>query len=359
MTNTESDTEDLDGDLMELVTVHGRDFQRYSIDRRIYFGPVDDDEMERLELQQRIFNLVFDDRLIFPPISQPQKVLDCGFGCGAWAMEVAEQHPYCKVIGIDISPHMRPDDAPENLYLQVDDLNKSFTFQPNRFDLVHSRLVASGINRSRWPSYIRDLVRQVICNDKNSVSPSSVTKRGGWVQMIELYLNVQSDNGSITDQNALRQWSTKYKAALDDLKDMTIGTRLGNLMTAAGLVEVDTKMMQLPLSAWSSVTNLRQVGELNRQNSRRLLSSVALYPLTQRLHMSRQEFEALVDRAREEIDDLSLKAPGTLPSDGNPEVLVEDVLDSSRGVRYSNPRQFALGTEDVAPFLHFEPFRKI
>jgi len=126
--------------------------------------------------------------------------------------------------------------------------------------------------------------------------------------MVELYLNVQSDNGSITDQNALRQWSSKYKAALDDLKDLSIGTRLGNLMTAAGLVEVDTKMMQLPLSAWPSVTKLRQVGELNRQNSRRLLSSVALYPLTQRLHMSRQEFEALVDRAREEIDDLSLKA---------------------------------------------------
>lgn len=44
---------------------------------------------------------------------------------------------------------------------QVDDLNDRFTFQPNQFDLVHSRLVASGINRSRWPSYIQDLVRQV------------------------------------------------------------------------------------------------------------------------------------------------------------------------------------------------------
>lgn len=70
--------------------------------------------------------------------------------------------------------------------------------------------------------------------------------------MVELYLNVQSDNGSITDQNALRQWSAKYRAALDDLKDLSVGTRLGNLMAAAGLVEVDVRMIQLPLSAWSS-----------------------------------------------------------------------------------------------------------
>jgi len=126
--------------------------------------------------------------------------------------------------------------------------------------------------------------------------------------MVELYLNVQSDNGTIADQNALRQWSAKYRAALDDLKDLSVGTRLGNLMAAAGLVEVDIKRMQLPLSAWSSDTKLRQVGELNRENSRELLSSAGLYPLTQRLHMSQQEFDVLVDRARQEIDNLSLRA---------------------------------------------------
>lgn len=42
---------------------------------------------------------------------------------------------------------------------QVDDLNRRFTFSSGSFDLVQSRLVASGINRSRWPTYIRDIVR--------------------------------------------------------------------------------------------------------------------------------------------------------------------------------------------------------
>ncbi|KAJ9301648.1 hypothetical protein DTO217A2_7561 [Paecilomyces variotii] len=237
----EAGTVELDTSYLETVTVEGRDFQQYSINNRIYFGPVDDDEAERLELQHRVFNRVFDDRLIFPPIRRPTRILDCGYGAGAWAVEVAEQYPNCemtKVIGVDVSPHMKPDETPENLWLQVDDLNRRFTFSSGSFDLVQSRLVASGINRSRWPTYIRDIVR--------------VLRRGGWVQMVEIYFNVQSDNGSLTERHALSQWSAKYRASLEDLKDLRVGTRLGSLLTAAGLVDVETKMIQLPLSGWPS-----------------------------------------------------------------------------------------------------------
>lgn len=70
--------------------------------------------------------------------------------------------------------------------------------------------------------------------------------------MVEIYFNVQSDNGSITDEHALRKWSTKYLSALEDRKDLRIGSRLRTLMTEAGFVEVDTKMIPLPLSAWST-----------------------------------------------------------------------------------------------------------
>lgn len=70
--------------------------------------------------------------------------------------------------------------------------------------------------------------------------------------MVEIYFNVQSDNGSITDEHALRRWSTQYLRALEDRKDLRIGSKLRNLMTEAGFVEVDAKMIPLPLSAWST-----------------------------------------------------------------------------------------------------------
>ncbi|KUL83460.1 hypothetical protein ZTR_10930 [Talaromyces verruculosus] len=293
MSNPNVGTTSLDNALQEIVIIHGREFQQYSLNNRIYLCPIDDDEIDRLELQHQVFNLVFDNRLIFPPIRNPRRVLDCGYGAGNWALEVAERYPHCQVIGVDISPHMQPLDIPDNLWLQVDNLNRPFTFPSRHFDLVHSRLVASGLDRSRWSSYIRDLVR--------------VTKRGGWVQMAEISFNVQSDNGSITDRHALREWSRRYMRALEDLKDLRVAPRLASLMTAAGLQEVDMRMIQLPLSAWSSDPRSNQIGALNRSNIHQLLESLALYPLTHRLHMTLDDFDSLIQRARAEVDDHTLK----------------------------------------------------
>ena len=72
------------------------------------------------------------------------------------------------------------------------------------------------------------------------------------MQLVEIYFNVQSDNGSITEQHALRQWSTQLMGSLEEVKDLRVGTRLRNLLTAAGLTEVDARMIPLPLSAWSN-----------------------------------------------------------------------------------------------------------
>ncbi|KAJ5604607.1 hypothetical protein N7510_009761, partial [Penicillium lagena] len=280
----DAQTVELDREFLDTITVQGREYQKYAIDHRIYFGPVDEEEAARLEMQQRVFHRIFDHRLIFPPISQPRRVLDCGHGSASWAAEVAEQYPDCEVIGIDIAPHMSPDNVPENLWLQVDDLNRTFTFPSKHFDLVHSRLLATGINRARWPSY-----------------------PGGWVQMVEIYYNVQSDNGSLTDENALRKWSTQYMRSLEDRKDLRIGSKLRNLLTEAGLVEVDLKMIPLPLCGWSNDPRMREIGRSNCENISQMLRDLALYPLTRRLHMTTATFDSLVAQAQEEARNHSLK----------------------------------------------------
>lgn len=51
------------------------------------------DEAERLESQHQVLDLVFDSRLIFPPVTNVRDVLDCGYGAASWAIEVAENYP--------------------------------------------------------------------------------------------------------------------------------------------------------------------------------------------------------------------------------------------------------------------------
>jgi len=72
--------------------------------------------------------------------------------------------------------------------------------------------------------------------------------------MIEIYFNVQSDNGSIGEEHALRQWSSQLMRSMEGIKDFRVGTRLKTLLLSAGFTEVDAKMIPLPLSAWPEST---------------------------------------------------------------------------------------------------------
>jgi hypothetical protein len=57
-------------------------------------------------------------------------------------------------------------------------------------------MMALAIHANRWTQYMRDILR--------------VTRPGGWCQMVELYYNVQSDNGSLTDGELTRKFELMY-----------------------------------------------------------------------------------------------------------------------------------------------------
>lgn len=294
MVDPQRDTTEVDHIYLEIVTIHDRDFQKYSIDNSVHLVPVDGEEAYRLETQHRIFNLVFDGRLIFPPVTSLRKVLDCGYGAASWTVDLAESYPDCEVIGVDISPQLKPDETPENFEPQLDDINLPFTFQSNAFDLVQSRMVGGGINTSRWPSYLRDIKR--------------VLKPGGWVQMTELYWMCQSDNGSITGSHPLRRWSDDYIRSLEGIKDPRAPLRLQGLFSAAGLVEIEHRMIRLPLCGWPSDPKERRIGNAQQENLRQTLISLAIFPFTRRLGLTIEEVHALVAGACIDAANPDLKA---------------------------------------------------
>ncbi|GKU02159.1 umta methyltransferase [Fusarium langsethiae] len=164
---------------------------------------------------------------------------------------------------------MIPENPPDNMELQVDDLNARFTFKSNHFDLVHSQMVAGGIHANRWRSYIRDIFR--------------VLKPGGWCQMVEIYFNAQSDNGTLTPDHALSQWSRQYLESQEPHHDPRAPLQMASWMRSAGFTEVESRLMTLPMCGWSSIPRDYEIGVSNRDNVNQLLSSLALYPFTQLL----------------------------------------------------------------------------
>ena len=77
--------------------------------------------------------------------------------------------------------------------------------------------------------------------------------------MVECYYMCQSDNGSITDTHALRQWSNSYMRSIEGVKDPRAPLRLSAIFAAVGLVEIDSKMIPIPLCEWSNGKILAQV----------------------------------------------------------------------------------------------------
>ena len=90
----------MDGDF-ECVTIHGRLFQKVSIVNDIYCVPVANDELEedRLTAQHDVLFRLFGTALFSPHvrIENPQKILDCGYGGGDWAVQCAEEFEDCEV----------------------------------------------------------------------------------------------------------------------------------------------------------------------------------------------------------------------------------------------------------------------
>ncbi|PFH56045.1 hypothetical protein XA68_17142 [Ophiocordyceps unilateralis] len=229
-------------------------------------------------------------------MSDPKNILDCGCGAGDWAVDVATRFPDCKVLGIDVSPHMMPEEAPNNLEFQIDDLNGRFTFSSDYFDLVHSQMVAGGIHATRWRSYIQDIVR--------------VLRPGGWCQMVEVYFNAQSDNGTLGKDHALSLWSREYLNTVHRHKDPRAAMHLASWMRSAGLTEVESRLLTLPMCAWPSEEREHNIGAVNGENVAQLLHSLALYPLIQLRGMSPQDVHSLIDRAKREASSQTFKGGG-------------------------------------------------
>ncbi|KAK1252448.1 hypothetical protein MKX08_003635 [Trichoderma sp. CBMAI-0020] len=253
-------------------------------------------------------------------------ILECGFGAGDWSVDVAEQYPdaelcrfsieaatslavrtsegYAKpqaivdnlmewmtcvvamlmklqVIGLDISPHMIPEELPDNLDLQVDDLNAD-------------QLMAGGIRASRWQSYMKDIYR--------------VLQPGGWCQMVEMYLNAQSDNGTLSPDHALSRWSSGYLDAMHPQKDPRAALRLKDWMTSAGFVDIESRLLTLPMCPWPSDPRDHEIGTLNAGIVSQLLYSLGLYPFTKMRDMPLEDFQLMVAQARNESTNPSYRA---------------------------------------------------
>ncbi|KAG8761654.1 hypothetical protein FRC14_000038 [Serendipita sp. 396] len=135
------------------------DGRSYNVLNDSYFLPSDETEWERLDKQHIAFIIGLKSLVpcsdvvkacLAPAPGVTRSILDLGCGTGIWALDMAREYPHASVVGVDLAPTpVEADSTPPNCRFELDDVNMGLSHFYDSFDVVHARLISSGIKDYR------------------------------------------------------------------------------------------------------------------------------------------------------------------------------------------------------------------
>jgi hypothetical protein len=86
-----SETASLTSSIMRGRYENGRRYHAYQ--EELYPFPDDEQEQDRLDIKYASLQNIFNNKVIFAPLQEPQQILDIGTGTGIWAIDAGEAFP--------------------------------------------------------------------------------------------------------------------------------------------------------------------------------------------------------------------------------------------------------------------------
>lgn len=193
-----------------------------------YLLAQDTPALNRLDFQHVFLRGVLQTNHLSPLVS-PGAILDVGSGTGRWTVEIAQEFPMARVMGIDINPTIP--NAPLTVQFIQQDILKGLPFPSKSFDYLHARLLVAAIPATSWAELLREYMR--------------VMRPGGWIELFEggtTFLNT----GPLTQQY-LTWWDQlgKQKGI-----DASLMKHLPHLMQNLGMPNIQSKLLHIPIGKW-------------------------------------------------------------------------------------------------------------
>ncbi len=244
-----------------------------------YLLPKDMGETNRLDFQHYMLRYALKGNYA-APLRNPRDILDVGCGAGRWAIEMAQQFPTARVIGMDIAPPSRetgatPEAYPANYTFAQGNVLERVPFPDDSFDFVHQRFLTLAIPAARWPGVVAELLR--------------VTRPGGWVELVE----TEPPTGApAIDQ--LARWGGELTQRRGI--DMSLMARIGDLLRDGGATRVTARTVKMPVGKPSG-----HIGAMAAVDYLAALSAVR-EPLAKLGIVDEASFDAMMAHGREEFD---------------------------------------------------------
>jgi SAM-dependent methyltransferase len=200
-------------------------------DAGLYVLPRHPAEVDRLDLQHHAFALASGGIHYRAPVARPRRLLDVGAGTGQWGRDVCARQPGTVVVGLDLVPP-KPG-APARYHAVLGDVLQGLPFVRDSFDLVHQRMLFTGVPVDAWPATVAELVR--------------VCRPGGWVELVE-GATCFEPAGPAT-RRLVEFLLELYRQSGLDSNSVVYGA-LDRYLVDAGLDHVTRRTLRLPLGEW-------------------------------------------------------------------------------------------------------------
>jgi len=266
------------------VVENGRVYPAYG--KNMYGMPMDEQELDRNDLQHSKFQLILEGRLFLAPISKsPQKILDLGTGTGIWAIDMADKYPSAEVIGVDIAP-VQPIWVPSNCVFELDDVEEDWSFKINTFDFIHAR---------EFLTAIRDWTRLVQQSFDH-------LKPGGWLQLSGTIPDISSDDNTLPEKSAyVEAGHIFFELAHKMGSPLEAPRSWKQIMENNGFVDVTEVIYKIPMGPWAKDKRLKQIGAVERMMLLEGFEAYLLRGYTQILGGDPNILQILLAQARMEI----------------------------------------------------------
>lgn len=249
-----------------------------------YVLPSDDQEINRLDFQHYMLRFALKGNYA-APLEQPARILDVGSGTGRWALEMASVFPRATIVGTDlVAPKAESTpEMPANYSFVQGNVLDGLPFPDASFDFVHMRLLLFAIPADRWPAVVRELVR--------------VTKPGGWVESVET--GAQQQGGPAMEK--IVAWITE--ASLRRGVDPALGPHIGDLMHKAGLTQISTSGIQMPVGRYGG-----RLGNMAAADVFGVVGGVKALVVAQGLATA-EAYDLAMEQARRDLNDYRCVLP--------------------------------------------------